>query len=119
MKAAIEERTRLENALGFLREATTHLALPAQEQVAWLKAAGVYPTVEEFGLDFGAWFPMASQFVEAGLLTSSALGQLSEIDRLLDALSEGPEESWLPEALGSDPRWAKVREIARAVAPCL
>ncbi|MEX0781160.1 MAG: hypothetical protein WD557_00810 [Dehalococcoidia bacterium] len=119
MKTAVDERVRLANALGFLREATMHLSLPWEEQVAWLKEARVYPTVEELGLDFGAWYPMADQFVEAGLLSPPALAQLSEIGQLLDALAEGDEENWLPEALDSDPRWGKIREIARAVAPCL
>jgi hypothetical protein len=102
-----------------LRETVGRLAADPSEQIAYLQELGTYPVTDELALEFHDAFLLADQLVEAGRLAPDLYRRVSRIDKLLDDLSDGAEANWLPEALESDPRWAKVREIARTVAPCL
>ncbi|MGH2610648.1 MAG: hypothetical protein ACRDHF_16320 [Tepidiformaceae bacterium] len=102
-----------------IRIDTARLALDPAEQIAWLKQIDTYPLLDELALEFTFSYELCDQLVDAGRMSPEIYAELGRIDALLDDLSNGTEENWLPEALESDPRWAKVREIAREVAPCL
>ncbi len=115
---AAAEKTRLSNVHRFLRDAVDHLALSAEDQVQWLKEIGTYPSADELALELDAWLPLADQLAAAEMLSPALVEQISVMDRILDEIS-GIEENWTPEALETDVRWAEVRRIARAVAPCL
>jgi hypothetical protein len=112
-----EEQT-LAWAATSLRETVGRLALDPEGQLAYLRDLGTYPVTDELGMEFDDAYKLSDQLVAAGRLSPALYADLTKIDQLLSDLS-GVEENWLPEALESDPRWAKVREIARSVAPCL
>ena len=102
-----------------LKETVDRLALEAPDQIAYLQALGTYPITDELALEFHEAFLLADQLVEAGRLPRSVYRRAAEIDGLLNGLSDGTKKNWLPEALDADPRWRKVRAIARDVLPCL
>ena len=89
------------------------LAQPAQAQL------GLFPSFVLAGEEMALEFDDALRaFQEAAMpATEDQATCLTDLDRYLDQLSTpANEEFWLePSSLCSDPRWEKVRELARAV----
>lgn len=102
-----------------LKDSVSRLASEPPEQLAYLQHLGTYPLTDELALEFDDAFLLSDQLVSAGRLSDAVRRQLARIDALLDELSDGEEENWLPPALESDRRWQEVRELARSILPCL
>ena len=93
----------------FLIEAVKRLAAAPDEQAAYLRQAGAYPSLDELALEFDdAFAPVRAS--QGGNEWHEALGRL---DAKLDAMSgQQNAQLWRAEALTRDD-WAEVRELAR------
>ncbi len=102
--------------LANLIRAVAILALPAEDQVTWVKALGVGPAVDELALELGDGALLAPQFVESGWLGAEVLPPLHALDSLLSGMSgEKNAPLWDIGSLSSSPRWAEVRQQAKVV----
>ena len=103
-------------SLANLVRAVAVLALPAEDQAAWVDSLGVGPVVDELALELGDGALLAQQFVDAGWLGADVLSPLRALDALLKDMS-GPDNAslWETSALDSLPQWAEVRERAKEV----
>jgi hypothetical protein len=90
-----------------LWKAVERLALPEGEGLAYLRALGTYPSLDELALTFD----------EELLRVRDSLPSdhpLLELDRKLQEMSgKDKAELWMPEALDREP-WNTVRMIAQA-----
>ena len=104
--------------VGFLR-ALAVLALPAPDQLAWLRSLGLpgEPAVlDELAMEFDDGYRLVPSFIKNGWLPESILDPLSELDRLLSGMSgTGNERVWLVDSLDSTQEWEEVRFGARKV----
>ncbi|MFI9248054.1 hypothetical protein ACIGXF_37085 [Streptomyces sp. NPDC053086] len=97
-----------------LIESLTVMAAPASDQTTWLEKHGV--VTDEIALDFEHAFRMAERLVEEGLLGRDSLPDLRVIDSIFDGMTRNETTNrWTTAALGSDPGWSAVRELARTV----
>ncbi len=83
------------------------LAADYEEQVATLPDFVHVP--DELALNFDDVWVLVPQIRAAGLLDESAAAQLEELHQSLGGLAD-----WTLDALRNDPRWATIREQARA-----
>lgn len=105
--------------LASLVRALAVLAMPASDQVDWLRSLGVLggpPNVDELALELSDGALLSAQLVEARWLPASVSGPLRELDGLLSTMS-GPANAalWNPGALASAPEWDDVRSKAKAI----
>jgi hypothetical protein len=93
-----------------LVRAVARLALPAQDQLAYLAAIGVSDLADELALDLDDGVQRL-----AGLgLTPPEIDLIGALDKLLDLMSDsGDDDLWRASGLRTDERWARVRELAR------
>jgi hypothetical protein len=95
-----------------LIESVKRLAAPADEQVAYLRRLGSFPSLDELALEFN------DMFVPARATSSNAPSEwadaLRRLDERLDEMSgQANAELWLARALNGT-EWTQVRELARA-----
>lgn len=98
------------------------LALPAEEQVAWLSSLrmGEPGFADELALELEDGVLLANQFVQAGWLSSGALITVTELDSFLTAKSvPGSEDFWNLDSLRNDGEWNRVRSMALDVLKAL
>jgi hypothetical protein len=90
-------------------ETVAQLASSPEAQIAYIRNLG--GTVDELALEFDSFF-----IPDRLALTDQQDTYASEIDRLLDAMSNAAEDAlWSFSGLQSDKRWADVREIAASL----
>ena len=94
-----------------LLESVKSLAAPPDEQVAYLRQLGTFPSVDELALEFD------NMFDAAGTDPLGGAREWQEAVRRLDLIlrrMSGPENAhlWVVEALDG-PEWAEVRGAAR------
>ncbi|KJK48095.1 hypothetical protein UK23_18095 [Lentzea aerocolonigenes] len=86
------------------RDAVHHLAMPASQQVEYLRSIGTAPSADELALEFDD--------VKHLCPDDPAAMTLSErIDALLEAMS-GPGPVWHTDSLATSAQWAEVRTLA-------
>lgn len=108
------ENADLGQMLVRLMRVTAILALPADDQAAFVHGLGTAPLVDELALEFHDRVLMGPQFVQEGWLTEFEIAAIQEIDIKLKAMSgSGHEELWILEALRSQ-EWGEIRSLARA-----
>jgi hypothetical protein len=92
-----------------LLEALKRLAAPAEEQVAYLRGLGSFPSLDELALEFDDVFGPPGTPPPDGAWEDA----LRSLDAVLNAMS-GRENShlWIADALDG-PEWAAVRALAR------
>ncbi len=105
--------------LASLVRALAVLAMPAADQVDWLRSLGVLgdsPNADELALELSDGAFLSAQFVEADWLPASVSEPLRELDSLLSTMS-GPAntEFWNSGALASAAEWDDVRSRAKAI----
>ena len=105
--------------LASLVRALAVLAMPAADQVDWLRSLGVLgdpPNADELALELSDGAFLSAQFVEADWLPASVSEPLRELDSLLSTMS-GPAntELWNSGALASAAEWDDVRSRAKAI----
>lgn len=81
------------------------LALPADEQIAYLERVGMDPVGYPLVCEFDASMRLVPEFADLGWLTPTALAQVAAIGGALEELDE--------DALHG-PAWATIRELAQA-----
>lgn len=97
-----------------LLKAVSRLALPANDQIAYLRASGVAPNADELALELHDGIVLVPQFVSQGWLTSRNADLILEIDSILKEISgEDRPELWAEEALREAEVWEAVRAKAR------
>lgn len=93
------------------------LALPADDQVAWLRSLGLGEPglADEVALEFGDAHLLTDRLLLEGHITAAAANALNDLDRQLTLMS-GPERArfWSIDALRSLEEWHQVRGLARA-----
>ncbi|WP_204058522.1 hypothetical protein [Microbispora corallina] len=94
-----------------MREALTHLALPASDQIEWL---GSVLCPDELALDFDGAYQPSWQSREAGWISDEVAGYLDEIDGLTNDLTEEGPEPWSAAGLQCHPTWERLRILALA-----
>jgi hypothetical protein len=91
------------------------LALPYEDQVAWLSSLGLGSPefADELALELEEGAMLSGQFEQAGWLKQEGRQAISELDSLL-AERSGPthEDFWRLEALRDSPEWARIRGVA-------
>lgn len=89
------------------RDAVLHLAMDAEDQIAWLEEDRGHP--DELALDLDAILDPAAPYLPA-----AALRPLRDLDALMDAISgAGHAELWTDAALRTAPEWRRARALAR------
>jgi hypothetical protein len=103
------------NLLVELMRAVGRLALSADEQIAFLKRKGLYPSLDELVLEFDDLLPFVAQFPENGWLSKNDEQILSEIRGLLDKMSgHESEDIWNETSLRTHRLWTELRHTAAA-----
>jgi hypothetical protein len=101
--------------LAELLRSVGRLALPAADQVEYLRRLGTWPLVDELALELDETLGAVSDFVAAGWITASEHEILKALDGLLEAMSgDDHADQWTPEALETSVEWQKVRALARS-----
>lgn len=86
------------------------LAAPADEQIAYLRRLGSFPSLDELALEFDDMFGPAGTLPEGSPEWVEALRKL---DQRLDEISGHENEHlWLAQALEGT-EWTEVRDLAR------
>ena len=99
--------------LSILWDAVLNLALPANEQLAILEAAGDSRAIDELALDYNDNCWVISGEDSRNELTQDELSALRSLDRQLDRMSgEANSGNWTIEALRSFDCWKDVRKLA-------
>ena len=94
------------------------LALPADQQAAWLDSLGTVASwnVSELGLEFDDGYLLLDQWVEAGWVDQKSLAPIAVLNTQLNEMSGEPNASlWTREALAQHQAWREVRELATAI----
>ena len=99
-------------ALAWIRKVLQLLAADADDQLRYLQDAGISGVVDELALEFEDTLPFVARLVEHGRVPADARTTLDALDEALDRLSDAGAQAWTEAALGSDPRWQRVRELA-------
>jgi hypothetical protein len=93
-----------------LLEAVKRLAAPADEQEAWLRASGTWPSLDELALELDDVFEAARAL---GNAPPEYFAAVAGLDALLSEMSgQKNARLWNGPALGL-PEWQRVRELAR------
>ncbi|MEV4251475.1 hypothetical protein AB0J63_49935 [Streptosporangium canum] len=111
MRQPAEEATLARDSWGLLREALSHLALLARDQMEWL---GSVMRPDELALDFDNAYQASWQSREAGWITDELSGYLNEIVCLIADLTEEGPEPWSAEGLHGHLTWERLRILARS-----
>jgi hypothetical protein len=99
-------------ALGWIRTVVSRLADPADEQLRYLREAGIEGVVDELALEFDDTLPFVARLEEAGAVPSGTRERFARLNEQLDRLSDAGDAAWTEDALRSDPRWQQVRQAA-------
>ena len=103
----------LEKQISTLWDAVLTLALPANEQLAILDAAGESRAVDELALDYDDSFRIVGEAASRNGLTNDERSALISLDQQLDQMSgEANAGNWTTEALQSSDCWKEVRKLA-------
>lgn len=101
----VEHRQLLELARSIAR-----LALPAEDQIAYLAGIGVGDSADELALEL-------DDALRIGRKLSFSPTDLAVVTRLLAVLDDltetRTEETWRATGLRTDPRWERARQVAR------
>ena len=109
----MEKTEPLEKQLSTLWDAVLNLALPANEQLAILEAAGDSLAVDELALNYDDSFWIVGEAESQNELTQAELSALKSLDRQLDQMSgEANAGNWTIEALQVSDCWEEVRKLA-------
>ncbi|MEU4193717.1 hypothetical protein AB0E69_17595 [Kribbella sp. NPDC026611] len=93
-----------------LLRSIARLALPADDQLAYLAGIGVGDLADELALDLDD----ATALGERLGFTPAELELVARLEQLLDDLTETrTEQTWRAEGLRTDPRWEQTRLVAR------
>src|SRR5688572_9882086 len=99
-----------------LVEATRRLAASPEEQGRFLQEFGTYPSADELALMFHDLALIAERLATQRQITSAALAAIKVLDAELGSFSgERYASEWQASALGTSPRWARVRVLADGV----
>lgn len=99
-----------------LLRAVGRLALPAQQQIAYLRRLGTFPNADELALEVSDGVGLLSQFVEHGWISPELAEAIRELDSVLTAMSDpSMKHLWTAEALVSAPEWERVRTQAQSI----
>lgn len=101
--------------VGFVR-AIAVLALPPDDQIAYLSTLGDFVGVDELALEFDDGFLLAQQFVDAGWISAETYEGARLLDEQLAELTGAADDDlWTTDALAAAPEWASIRAAAAAV----
>jgi hypothetical protein len=71
---------------------------------------------EEIASTYYDCFLLAKQIVKTGLIDEHQLEQLTQIDRMLEEMTEDKEHSyWTLDALKTEPKWENIRSAANVL----
>ena len=111
--SAVRKTASSEEHLLILWDAVLNLALPANEQLAILEAAGDNRAVDELALEYNDVCWVINGTASRNKLTQDELSALRSLDRKLDQMGgEANSGNWTPEALRSYKCWKDVRKLA-------
>jgi hypothetical protein len=97
-----------------LQEALTRLAAPAEEQVAFLRELGVWPSADELALELDDVMRMLPEALNRGELSREEETLIRQVDDLLGTMSgEEKAELWDASQLALAKEWAEVRCLAK------
>jgi hypothetical protein len=103
-----------ERILKMLKESLLDLASPAEAQLKLFFPAP--PCIDDLAIEFDHWYRAATT---PSALPNSRINSrqellLKRIDTLLDEMSgEENQELWTIDALKSNPKWERIRELAK------
>jgi hypothetical protein len=98
-----------------LFEAIRCLALPPDEQLAFLSRLGCPGVIDELALQFHDHAVVADQLLEAGDITPGQLAVVNDVDGLLTGMSGQHNAAlWTEQALKQSALWEDVRRRAAA-----
>lgn len=99
-----------DNVLRHMRHSLQMLASPAQAQLSHFPAGWIVLT-DELALDFDVWYVRIYSYWE---LSVEQIASLIDLDEFLNTMSvESNSDLWTDVALSSDPRWERVRNLAK------
>jgi hypothetical protein len=97
---------------GELKRTLTLLAMPAEEQLAYLAELG--GSLDELGLEFDDIGGSAAGLQRAGRLAPAQVAAIGAIrDQLKSMSGTANAMLWRKEAIQTDERWHRVRELAK------
>jgi len=97
-----------------LIKAVGRLALPCEDQIAYLQGLGTSGSADELALEFGEGTALLSQFVQAGWLAVADADKLRSIDQALKQMSGSDNAHlWTEASLCGAPEWESIRTSAR------
>ena len=92
-------------------KAIGRLAMPAEQQVAYLEDIGTAPSADELALEFDEGFVLLPTFVERGWLSAHDAKIAAAIDESLGRMS-GEQGPWDIADLATAPEWQEIRRLA-------
>jgi hypothetical protein len=99
-----------------LIRAVAVLALPAANQMDYLRSAGVPEGVDELALELHDGALLVPQFLDQGWLPREAAERIAALDAYLGAMSGAERASeWTTSALQNAKQWEHVRRLAQQV----
>jgi hypothetical protein len=102
--------------LVMLLKAVARLALPAEDQVAYLRRLGSWPSVDELALELDDVVELLGQFVASGWITEQDADAIRALDDLLGRMSgDQNEHLWTEHGLTTANEWEEVRKRARDI----
>ena len=102
-----------------LRAALTHLSLPAERQVEYLRQLGV-SLADELALELHELMLLAPEMARVAELTTPETDAVERVDVALAAMSgSGQSQLWTPEALQTSREWREIRALADAALAAL
>ncbi|MCK9517410.1 MAG: hypothetical protein M0R74_00060 [Dehalococcoidia bacterium] len=110
----LTDQAALDNLLGMLRVAVSHLAAEPGTQLAYLEDLDTTECADELALEFDDAFSASHSLLESGKLSESAMVALRALDAKLGAMPPR-DDLWTREALQNAPEWVEVRQTARHV----
>ena len=106
------DNANLAAILGQLRSALSLLAATKGQQKARLSSLGVWPSIDELGLEYDDIYPTAHGLREAGCISVTAEETLDEISALLSTAAEEEPHFWSADSLDGD-TWRRARNLAQ------
>lgn len=109
----IEESESFNMGIKLMKEALETLALPPNEQAAYLLKGGYGDCTDELALEFDDAYQIIKGYFGKQRLPSEAENLLESIHSQLNSIS-GPQHSefWTTVALKERQEWASIRELA-------
>jgi hypothetical protein len=99
-----------------LLKAVARLALPAEDQVTYLRRLGSWPSVDELALELHDVVVLLDQFVDSGWIREQDANAIKALDDLLTRMSgEQNEHLWTEHGLTTAVEWEEVRNRARDI----